>query len=250
MIGARPLHCHQVAFTKRVEDPTMTIRHRRALSGAFAAALMCFAANVAAQVPGIPVLQNAFSNPGLAVAANFGSGSGQSYYGVAAAWGMGSEGALSISGAAGAQRGNDATRGAYGARVAARIWSSSGGALGAGGFVGLGGAPRTRTDGIVTNPAVMTIPIGVSVGYRRALGRTRGISAYLSPFYRWVRTASDSVVSSGALRVSGGVDFSFSSSLGVTVGGDVGGAGKSNGASKSSSGALGVAISFVPGGGR
>lgn len=218
--------------------------------GALTVALICFASNAAAQVPGVPVLQNAFSNPGLAVAANFGSGSGQSYYGVAAAWGMGSEGALSISGAAGAQRGNDATRGAYGARVAARLWSSAGGGLGAGGFVGFGGAPRTRTGSLVTNPAVLTIPAGVSVGYRRALGRTRGMSVYLSPFYRWVRTASDSVVSSGALRVAGGVDFSFSSSLGVTVGGDVGGAGKSSGGSKSASGALGVAISFVPGGRR
>ena len=205
---------------------------------------------LAAQVPGVPVLQNAFSNPGLVVAANFGSGSGQSYYGAAAAWGLGAQGTLSISGAAGAQHGNGATRGAYGARVAARIWSTKGGALGVGGFAGFGGAPRTRTGTIVTNPAVMMIPAGLSVGYRRALGTTRGVSAYLSPFYRWVRTDSGVVVPSGAMRISGGLDFSFSPSLGVTVGGDLGGAGGSSGGGKKSSGSLGAAISFVPGGRR
>ena len=205
---------------------------------------------LAAQVPGAPVLQNAFSNPGLIVTANFGSGSGQSYYGAAAAWGMGTSGTLSISGAAGAQHGNGATRGAYGARVAARLWSTKGGALGVGGFAGFGGAPRTRTGTIVTNPAVMMIPAGLSVGYRRAMGTKRGMSAYLSPFYRWVRADSGAVVSSGAMRISGGLDFSFSPSLGVTVGGDLGGAGGSSGGGKKSSGSLGAAISFVPGGRR
>jgi len=206
---------------------------------------------LAAQVPGVPVLQNAFSNPGLAIAANFGTSSGQSYYGAAAAFGLGTEGTLSVSAAAGAQHGNGATRGAYGARIASRVWSSKGGALGVGGFAGYGGAQRTRTGTIVTNPAVMMIPVGLSVGYRRALGTTRGLSAYLSPFYRWVRTDSGAVASSGSMRISGGLDFSFSSSLGVTVGGDLGGAGSSSGGGgNKSSGALGAAISFVPGGRR
>jgi hypothetical protein len=215
----------------------------------FVAAFTCLTAEAGAQVPGVPVLQNAFSNPGLAFAANFGSGSGQSYYGAAAAWGMGSEGRLSLSAAAGAQRGNGATRGAYGARASTRIWSSGGGALGVGGFVGVGAAPSTEDAGVITNPAVMMIPAGVSVGYRRGLGSTRGISAYVSPFYRWLRSDSGTVSLSGTVRVSGGVDFSFSPSLGITVGGDLGGAGKSTG-SKRSSGALGVAVSFVPGGRR
>lgn len=217
--------------------------------GWFVAAFTCLAAEGRAQVPGVPVLQNAFSNPGLAFAANFGSGSGQSYYGAAAAWGMGSEGKLSLSAAAGAQSGNGATRGAYGARASSRIWSSGGGALGVGGFVGVGGAPSTSVDGVVTNPAVTMIPIGLSVGYRRGLGSTRGISAYVSPFYRWLKSDSGTVSSSGAVRVSGGLDFSFSPSLGLTVGGDLGGAGNSTG-TRRSSGAIGAAISFVPGGRR
>jgi hypothetical protein len=201
------------------------------------------AAQAVAQVPGLPVLQNAFSNPGLAFAANLGGGSGQSFYGAAAAWGL-RGGAFTLSGAAGAQNANDASRGAYGARVAARVWSSAGGSLGLGGFAGFGGAPRTRAGAIVTNPAVATIPVGLSAGYRRSMGSTRGLSAYVSPFYRWTRVDSGTVLTSGTIRFSAGLDFSVSTSIGVTFGGEFGGSGGGN------SGLFGGAISFVPGGRR
>src|SRR6185295_7049710 len=109
------------------------------------------------QVPGAPVLQNAFHNPGLAVAVNFGSGTGQSFFGGAAAYGVG--GRFQVSGAAGVQRANSSTRGAYGGRVAASLWSSSGGALGLGGFAGVGGATSTRINGVVSNAAVTNVPV-------------------------------------------------------------------------------------------
>lgn len=215
--------------------------HCPTIIGAVAATLACLANRAEAQAPGLPVLQNAFGNPGLAAAANLGGGSGQSFYGAAAAWGLGG-GRLSLSAAAGAQRANEATRGAYGGRVSANVWTSTGGALGAAGFVGIGGAPSTSSASIVTNPAVMTVPVGLSIGYRRPLGRTRGISAYVSPFYRWDRTDSVTVTSAGTLRASLGIDFAFSRSLGVTVGGELG---KAKGRSRG--GAFGAAVSFVPG---
>jgi hypothetical protein len=206
-------------------------------------ALTAIAASVAAQVPATPVLQNAFASPGLAVAANFGSGAGQSFYGAAAAWGLGS-GKLQLSGAAGAARSNGATRGAYGGRIAASVWSSSGGALGVGAFAGAGGAPRTQVAGVVTNPAVMTVPAGVTLGYRHALGTSRGVSAYVSPFYRWMRTDSGTVASSGSMRVSLGLDFALSQSFGATLGVELG---QNSKGSTGNSGTLGAAISFVPG---
>jgi hypothetical protein len=231
----------------------MAVRRPARLAGLVAAAT-CFGTLASAQVPGAPVLQNAFSNRGLSVAANLASGRGQSFYGAAAAWGMGgsgSEGRLSLSAAAGAQRANEATRGAYGARVAARIWGSDGGGLGVAGFAGYGGAPRTKTGSVVTNPAIMSVPVGVSVGYRRALGRTRGLSAYVSPFYRWDRTDSDSVASSSSFRASAGIDFSFTSAFGVTIGGELGGGrAATTGTRAASSGTFGAAVSFVPGGRR
>jgi len=203
--------------------------------------LPAIAASAAAQVPGVPVLQNAFATPGLAVAANVGGGAGQSFVGAAGAWGMGS-GRIQLSGAAGLQRANSASRGAYGGRVAASVWSSSGGALGVGGFVGVGGAPRRQANGVVTNPAAMSIPAGLSVGYRRALGTSRGLSGYVSPLYRWTRADSGTVVSSGSMRVSLGLDFAFSPSLGLTLGGELGGKSGTSGTSL-----MGAAISFVPG---
>src|SRR4051812_30590984 len=166
-----------------------------------ACAIAIGAAGVGAQVPGAPVLQNAFANPGIAVAANFGGGSGQSFYGAAAAYGLMS-GKLQISGAAGVSRANGCSRGAYGGRAAFSVWSSSGGALGLGAFAGVGGAPSTKADGIVNNAAITSIPAGVSVGYRRALG-SRGLSAYASPFYRWTRADfGPTTASSGTMRVA------------------------------------------------
>ena len=209
-----------------------------------AVALLAAAVPAGAQIPGAPVLQNAFSNPGLALAANFGSGGDQSLFAVAAGWGLGS-GRLLLSGAAGAQRTNEATRGAYGARAAATVWTSSGGSLGVGAFAGIGGAPRTRAEGVMTNAAMMTIPAGVTAAYRRSLGTSRGLSAYVSPMYRWVRVDTDDTgsASEGNVRVALGVDFSFNPSLGLTAGTELG-------SRDTGSTLLGVAVSWVPGGAR
>ena len=228
-----------------------TARRRMALGArAAVAAVLAGPAMAVAQVPGAPTLQNAFANPGLAVAANFagggGGGGGQSFYGAAAGYGL-MGGRFLVSGAAGMQRANDATRGAYGARLAAALWGSDGGALGAAAFAGVGGAPRTRdAAGIETNAAVMSIPAGVTIGYRRALGETRGISGYASPIYRWTRLESSDVsTTTGSFSVGLGVDVSLTRSFGATVGAEVGGGvGKSGG---SSSTTWGLALSFVPG---
>lgn len=205
-------------------------------------ALAAFAMSAAeAQVPGVAVLQNAFTSRGLAFAGNFGSSSGQSFFGGAAGWGLGER--FQVSAAAGAQRSNGAMRGAYGGRATMGVWSSSGGALGAAAFVGVGGAARTRDGSVVTNPAVMSIPAGVSVGYRRGMGARRSISAYASPFYNWARVDSGVVASTGAFRASVGVDVGLSANLGASIGGEFG-AGRG---SSSRGGVLGAAITFVPG---
>ena len=204
-----------------------------------AVATVTTAAGAAAQVPGAPVLQNAFANPGLALAANFGGGGGQSFYGAAAAWGLGG-GKFLVSGAAGVGHSNGSARGAYGARATMSVWSTSGGSLGLGAFAGIGGA---KQDGIVNNAALTNLPAGVTIGYRRALG-SHGFSAYASPFYRWSRAdIGPTTTSSGSMRVAAGVDFGLSASLGVTAGGEFGG----STAGGKSSGLFGAAISFVPG---
>lgn len=204
-------------------------------------ALVVFAWSAGAQVPGVPVLQNAFTGRGLALAGNFGSSAGQSFFGGAAAWGLGTR--FMVSGAAGAQRSRNATRGAYGARATMGVWWSSGGSLGAAAFAGVGGAARSRAASVVTNPAVMSLPAGVSVGYRRGMGARGSISGYVSPFYNWSRVDSGTVVSAGAFRTSVGVDVGFTPSLGASLGAEFG-AGRGSG---SRSGVLGAAITYVPG---
>lgn len=206
------------------------------------AATAVLASGAAAQVPATPVLQNAFMNRGLAIAGNFGSTSGQSFYGLAAGWGMGR---LQVSGAAGALRGNDATRGAYGVRAAANLWTSRAGSLGAGAFAGVGGAPSTRSGNVLTNAAVMHVPAGVSVGYQRYFGR-RGVSAYVAPLYRWSRYDDDATITtSGTIRVAFGVDVSVTPSIGASLGAELG---RSNATRGSGSGSFGAAVTFVPGG--
>jgi hypothetical protein len=84
----------------------------------------------------------------------------------------------------------------------------------------------------------------VTIGYRRALGETRGISGYASPIYRWTRLESSDVsTTTGSFSVGLGFDVSLTRSFGATVGAEVGG-GKSGG---SSSTTWGLALSFVPG---
>ncbi|HEY8175117.1 MAG TPA: hypothetical protein VIF32_05480 [Gemmatimonadaceae bacterium] len=97
---------------------------------------------------------------------------------------------------------------------------------------------------MITNPAVMSVPAGLTLGYRHSLGTSRGLSAYVSPFYRWMRTDSGTVVSRASMRMSLGLDFAFSPSLGATFGAELG---QSSGGSAASAGIFGAAISFVPG---
>lgn len=211
----------------------------RTLAGSTLAGLL-IASTGQGQTPGVAVLQNAFTGRGLAIAGNFGSSSGQTFFGGAAGWGLGER--LLISGAAGAQRTRNTTRGAYGGRATMGVWTSRGGALGAAAFAGIGGAASTSANGLVVNPAVVSIPAGVSVGYRRSMGARGSISGYVSPFYAWSRVDSGTVASTGAFRGSIGVDVGFSPSLGASLGAEFG-AGKGSGRGS----LLGAAITYVPG---
>jgi hypothetical protein len=92
---------------------------------------------------------------------------------------------------------------------------------------------------------VLTIPAGITAGYRRNIGTSRGISAYVSPMYRWARvtTEDDETVSDGNFRAAVGVDFSFNPALGVTLGAEMG-------SSDTGASVFGAAVSWVPGGRR
>ena len=173
-----------------------------------------------AQMLGLPVLQNGFSNPGITVAVNYGTAEGVRGYGLAAAWAPVS-GRFQVSGGGG---GYDPDEGkawfTYGGRVGVPLTKLTGnGSFGVAPFAGLGAASR---QGI----AIMHLPVGIAAGYRRALGDTRAISVYGSSFYGWTRLTSDApdveTVSNGVIRFSGGLDVALTPGLGVTVGYEAG----------------------------
>jgi hypothetical protein len=104
----------------------------------------------------------------------------------------------------------------WGARVMAPIPKVSRPSIGVAAFAGIGGLS-------VNGATTLRVPVGVSVGYRRALGRGRGISGYVAPFYSWSRLKDGGVTSSaGLFRVSFGVDVAILPALGATVGYETG----------------------------
>lgn len=191
-----------------------------------------------AQMLSVPVLQNAFSNPGITVAANFGSGSGASTYAAAGAWAPGNA-RLVYSGGIGALTpkagGTDVT---VGGRVSAQFVHLMDDAVGIGGFAGAGYA---RLTGDVN---LLRVPFGASVGYRRLLF-ARAVSVYATPFVDYTRASSTGGVGSSSLfRIAGGVDVAVTPAIGVTLGYEGGAVAKvfKPGAT---GGILGVGVSYA-----
>lgn len=178
-------------------------------------------ATASAQLPGVPVLQNGFSNPGITVAGNFGVGKDISAFAGAAAWAPAS-GRFQVSGGLGAATPEvGSSMFAYGVRAAVSLGGIIGGDnFGIAPFAGIGGASEDSLS-------MQNIPLGVGVGYRRAIGTTRGVSVYATPFMLLAsadqKTATGTVSSKANLfRTSLGVDFSFTPKLGVTAGVELG----------------------------
>ena len=171
--------------------------------------LVTSASLAVAQMPGVPVLQNAWATPGLAAAADFSGGAGASVWAVAFSW---SPGATQISGGGGMQsRTGLSSRGVYGVRVALPLAQFMNGNAGLSGFAGIGGGAATALD---SSAVTSLIPVGVALGYRHAMG-ARGISIYASPSYQWASTRAGST---SGVRVGLGVDLGLAPSFGLTGG--------------------------------
>jgi len=91
-----------------------------------------------------------------------------------------------------------------------------------------------------------SFPVGVALGYRHALGTTRGISAYVAPFYSIARISGDSLSKStgGAIRASVGVDVTVARQIGVTLGYETGADAK-DGTPGPRGGVFGVGVSYA-----
>jgi hypothetical protein len=170
-----------------------------------------------AQLPGVPVLQNAFSNPGLTIGINYGKGDESKAYAGAISWAPASA-RFQVTGGFGAFEPDGGDRAnAWGARASVPITQTMmAGKLGIGAFAGVGGASQ---DGV----SLLHVPAGASISWRTRLGERRGISLYAAPFYSWTRASFDEESQSkGLLRASFGVDVAVVPSLGITVGYELG----------------------------
>jgi hypothetical protein len=179
------------------------------------------------QLPGLPVLQNAFVGPGFAAALNAGGGGGSTAYAAALGWAPRSA-RFQVSVGAGAHVAGGETGGAFGARAAMPVLSLMNGNLGVAAFGGIGGARGRRVQG--ARVGLGQAPIGASVGYRRAIGATRGFSIYAAPFFAYFRNDFGSSTASASLfRISVGGDLALTRAIGVTAGLEAGGKGRANG---------------------
>jgi hypothetical protein len=181
-----------------------------AVLATYAALTAASASTASAQMPGLPVLQNAFGNSGITVGVNAGTAPEGQAYALAAGWGRGrilAGGGIGMSSAAGSNGVG------FGARLAMPVWSMARGSIGFAAFAGAGGTVAGERN-------ITQLPIGVSAGWRRALGSTRGFSVYLAPHYQWVRESrpDSGTVSGGRFRGALGLDVGITPRLGVTLG--------------------------------
>ncbi|MDQ6888612.1 MAG: hypothetical protein M3068_15185 [Gemmatimonadota bacterium] len=213
-------------------------------------------ATAAAQMLGVPVLQNAFYNSGLTVAGNYGTGDHMSAFGGAAAWAPGS-GRFVLSGGAGAYKpSGESSQFTWGGRLSLPIYQLMSGAVGVALFGGLGGASTTTTffppclqivecPGVPTRVTILRVPAGAALGYRAAFG-SRGVSAYVAPFYGWSRVSvsGGSSVNAAQFRVSVGADVALLPAVGLSVGYESGATAK-NGDPGPTGGLFGVGLSYA-----
>lgn len=195
--------------------------------------------SVGAQLSGVPVLQNAFANPGLTVAVNYGQSDESKAYAGALAWSPASA-RFQLTGGFGAFKVDGADRSwAWGGRASVPITQAMmAGKLGIGAFGGVGGSSQDKVS-------LLHVPVGASVSWRTRFGERRGISLYAAPFYTWTRVSfDDESESKGLLRGSFGVDVAVVPSLAVTVGYEFGQSAEAD-EPGATGGIFGVGISYA-----
>lgn len=183
--------------------------------GAFALLALICTSTARAQLPGTPVLQNAFTSPGFAAALDGGGGAGASAYAVAGAW---SATRLQLSLGLGVQSAVGASRFAYGVRAAFPIVAGNQ-PLGVSVFAGLGGTSGAKAADSVRN--VQLVPLGATVGFRSAAA-LHGLSAYVSPIYEHYSGGTVGQRGGNLFRAALGVDLGLTNALGITTGLELG----------------------------
>ncbi|HWH50918.1 MAG TPA: hypothetical protein VN651_05210 [Gemmatimonadaceae bacterium] len=189
---------------------------RKGVSAGVAALVLSAAAG--AQMPGAPILQDAWATAGLVGAVNVGGGSGSVYAG-AVSWTPGA-GRFELSGGLGFQsRTGLSSHTVYGIRAAIPFGGASS-TFGFAAFAGIGGGSGRRSTSADSAANTAEIPVGAAIGWRHALGASHGLSVFASPAFVFFTGGAKS---GGLFRSGLGADFGITPSLGVTAGVDFGG---------------------------
>lgn len=205
---------YDVSFDSREPGSARRTRWLWAVRIAAIAALAA-AASTSAQMPGTPVLQNAWASPGMVGAIDFAGGPDGSVYAAALSWAPGTA-RFQLSGGFGARNrsGGGGTGTVYGVRLALPF-TGSGSSFGFAGFAGIGGASKKSGD----TSSTAQVPVGVAIGWRRAIGGAHGVSLYATPNFVFSSGGSNN---SGLFRTGVGADIGLTNSLGVTAGAELG----------------------------
>jgi hypothetical protein len=172
-------------------------------------------ASARAQLPGAPVLQNAWATPGTVVAIDFGSGSDGEVYALAGSWAPAS-GRFQLSGGAGPRRFSGVgSRSVFGLRLAVPFGGGPASNFGFAAFLGGGGGAGGKSKTADSLASTSQVPVGAAIGWRRALGASHGVSLYASPSYVFYTGGGKR---DGLVRASVAADLGISASLGLTAG--------------------------------
>lgn len=188
---------------------------RRPMAGRLVGVIATLVAtSLGAQMPGAPILQNAWASPGVVGAIDYGGGKGSVYAG-ALAWASATA-RFQLSGGFGVRsQSGVGSNSVYGVR-AAMPFGGAASPIGFGAFAGVGGGKTNKADSTASDTQV---PVGVAVGWRRAVGASHGFSVYASPAYVFLTGGSKS---GRVFRTGLGVDLGITKALGATVGAEVG----------------------------
>lgn len=171
--------------------------------------------SVEAQLPGAPVLQNAWATPGVVAAMNFGSGSDGEVYALAGAWAP-TSGRFQFSAGAGSRRFSGVgSRSVFGLRLAVPFGGGPASNFGFAAFAGGGGGAGGKSKTADSLASTSQVPVGAAIGWRRAIGASHGMSLYASPSYVFFTGGSKS---GGLVRASVAADLGITASLGLTAG--------------------------------
>ena len=190
---------------------------RRSRIGLIVATIVAIAAPaLGAQMPGTPILQNAWASPGLVGAIDYGGGEGSVYAG-AVSWASATA-RFQLSGGIGVRSlsGGGGSKSVYGVRAAVPLGGAAS-PIGFGLFAGVGGGQNAAGGSAASTTE---IPVGLAIGWRRALGGSHGVSLYATPSYVYF---SGGDKPGGVMRAGVGVDVGLTKMLGATVGAEFGG---------------------------